>query len=227
MLKAKTKKAAVLFSGGKDSCLALHKAKLAGWEIKFLLNVFPKTKDSFMFHKPDLDLLARQAEELGLELIVKETSGEKELELEDLKDLIDSIKDKIDAIVVGGIASSYQGERIKKICSELDLKFYAPLWNYSSEQIWKELLDEVFEVILTKIACEGLPKEMLGKIIGKKELEELKKLSEKFKFRLDFEGGEAETAVVWMPEFKKDIKIKFNIKSEGEYRHYIEITEII
>jgi len=226
MLKAKTKKAAVLFSGGKDSCLALHKAKLAGWEIKFLLNVFPKTKDSFMFHKPDLDLLARQAEELGLELIVKETSGEKELELEDLKDLIDSIKDKIDAIVVGGIASSYQGERIKKICSELDLKFYAPLWNYSSEQIWKELLDEVFEVILTKIACEGLPKEMLGKIIGKKELEELKKLSEKFKFRLDFEGGEAETAVLWMPGFKKHIKIKFDIYSEGEHRHFLDIIKI-
>ena len=179
-----------------------------------------------MFHKPDLDLLARQAEELGLELIVKETSGEKELELEDLKDLIDSIKDKIDAIVVGGIASSYQGERIKKICSELDLKFYAPLWNYSSEQIWKELLDEVFEVILTKIACEGLPKEMLGKIIGKKELEELKKLSEKFKFRLDFEGGEAETAVLWMPGFKKHIKIKFDIYSEGEHRHFLDIIKI-
>src|SRR3989344_4558223 len=107
MSNAKTKKAAVLFSGGKDSCLALHKAKLDGWEIKFLLNVFPKTKDSFMFHKPDLDLLARQAEELDIELIVKETLGEKERELEDLKSLINSVKDKIDAIMVGGIASSY------------------------------------------------------------------------------------------------------------------------
>ena len=69
MLKAKTKKAAVLFSGGKDSCLALHKAKLAGWEIKFLLNVFPKTKDSFMFHKPDLKLLKKYFPFLALSIL--------------------------------------------------------------------------------------------------------------------------------------------------------------
>lgn len=226
MLKAKTKNAAVLFSGGKDSCLALHKAKQDGWEIKFLLNVFPTTKDSFMFHKPDLDLLARQAEELGIGLIVLESKGEKEKELKDLKQLIEQVKDKVDAIVVGGIASSYQGERISKICNELGLEFYAPLWDYSSEQIWGELLDGGFEVILTKISCEGLPKEMLGKIIDKKKFNELKKLSEKFKFRLDFEGGEAETAVLFMSGFKKHIKIKFDIYSEGEHRHFLDILKI-
>lgn len=226
MSKVKTKKAAVLFSGGKDSCLALHKAKQEGWEIKFLLNVFPTTKDSFMFHKPDLDLLSRQAEELGIGLIVLESKGKKEKELKDLKQLMEKVRDKVDVIVLGGIASSYQGGRIKKICSELGLKFYAPLWNYSSEQIWKELLDSGFEVILTKIACEGLPKDMLGKVIGRKEFEELKKLSEKFKFRMDFEGGEAETAVLWMPGFKKHIKIKFDIYSEGEFRHFMKIIKI-
>ena len=47
-------------------------------------------------------------------------------------------------------------------------------------------------------------------------------LAEKYKFRLDFEGGEAETAVLFMPGFKEKIKIKFNIKSEGDYRHWIE-----
>ena len=226
MLKSKTKNAAVLFSGGKDSCLALHKAKQEGWEIKFLLNVFPKTKDSFMFHKPDLDLLARQAEELDIELIVKETSGEKERELEDLKSLINSVKDKIDAIVVGGIASSYQGGRIKKICSELGLEFYTPLWDYNSEEIWDELFSNGFEVILMKISTEGIGKEWIGKIIDKKKFDELKKLSEKYKFRLDFEGGEAESAVLFMPEFKKHIKIKFDSYSEGEYRHFIDIKKI-
>lgn len=225
-MKSKNKKAAVLFSGGKDSCLALHKAKLKRYEMKYLLCVFPKTKDSFMFHKPDLDLLARQAEELGIELIVRESPGEKEKELEDLKELINGVKDKIDGIVVGGIASSYQGERIKKICYELGLEFYAPLWAYKGEQIWKELLDEGFEIILTKIACEGLDKEWLGKIIGKKEFETLKKLSEKFKFRIDFEGGEAETAVLFMPGFKKHIKIKFDTYSEGEHRHFMKIKEV-
>jgi ABC transporter with metal-binding/Fe-S-binding domain ATP-binding protein len=219
-------KLAVLFSGGKDSCLALHKAKQEGNEIRYLLTILPENFDSFMFHKPHPVLLKKQAERLGIELAVGKSKGEKEKELEDLKELIMRIKDDVDGIVVGGIASSYQGKRIKKICEELDLKFVAPLWEYDSEEIWKELLDEGFKVILTKISCEGIPKEFLGKIIDETKLEELKKLGKKYKFRIDFEGGEAESAVLGMPEFKKDIKIRFDIKDEGEYRHYIQLEEV-
>ena len=62
------------------------------------------------------------------------------------------VKDKIGVIVVGGIDSSYQGSRIKKICDKFDLEFYAPIWDYKEEDIWKELLKERFKVILTKIS---------------------------------------------------------------------------
>ena len=215
------RRSAILFTGGKDSCLALHLAKQRGYDIKYLLTIIPKNFDSFMFHKPDLGLLEKQAEMLGIKLITQKTKGEKERELEDLGKLIEKIKNKVDILVVGGIASSYQTKRIKKICSELNLGFYAPLWNYKSEQIWRELLKENFKIILTKISCEGLNGEWLGKVIDKKKLEELKRLGKKYGFRIDFEGGEAETAVLGMPEFKKDIKIKFDIKSEGECRHFL------
>lgn len=218
-------KLGVLFSGGKDSCLALHKAKKEH-EIRYLLNVIPVNPDSFMFHKPYPKLLRKQAEMLDIELITVESKGEKEKELEDLKKLIEKVKEKVEGIVVGGIASSYQGKRIKKICEELGLDFVAPLWDYDSEDIWRELLDNGFKVILTKISCEGIGKEWLGRIIDEKRFEELRKLSEKHKFRVDFEGGEAESAVLGMPEFKKDIKIKFDIKDEGEYRHFIELKEV-
>ncbi len=224
------KSVGILFSGGKDSCLALHKAKQKGYNTEALLNVFPETSDSFMFHKPNLNLLFKQAEKLGIELIVKGTKGEKEKELEDLKELIKIAKEKkkIQGIVVGGIKSSYQGKRIKKICFELELEFIAPLWDYTPEKLWKELLDEKFKVILTKISCEGLSKNFLGKIIDEKIFNELKEHSEKYGFRLDFEGGEAETSVLGMPEFKnkKDIKIDFTIKSQGEYRHFLKIKKI-
>jgi len=220
----KTKTCAVLFTGGKDSCLALDMVRKK-YNVKFLLSIIPKNPDSFMFHKPNQELLEKQAEMLGLPLITKESSGKKEKELEDLKKLLKLVKDEIDVIVVGGIASSYQGKRIKRICKELGLEFYAPLWNYSVEEIWRELLKRKFKVILIKISCEGLEKEWLGKIIDKERFKELKKLSEKYKFRLDFEGGEAETSVLYMPGFKKEIKIKYNVKSEGKYRHFLKIKQ--
>ncbi len=74
---------AVLFSGGKDSCLALHKVLQQGKEVQYLLNVSPKNEDSFMFHKPDLKFLKIQAKELGIELIIQESEGKEEEDSED------------------------------------------------------------------------------------------------------------------------------------------------
>lgn len=219
-------KLALLFSGGKDSCLALHKVIEEGHEVLYLLNIDAENKDSFMFHKPDLKLLKKQAEELGIKLIIRKSRGEKERELCDLRNLILKVKDQVEGIVVGGIASSYQGSRVKKICDELRLKFIAPLLDYDSDMLWGELLDEGFEVILTKISCEGIDKSWIGKIIDKKNFLELKKLAEKYKFRLDFEGGEAETSVLFMPEFKNKIKIDFEVISEDNYRHFLKLKKI-
>ena len=221
------KKCAVLFSGGKDSCLALHIALEKGYDIKYLLSIVPKNFDSFMFHKPYLNLVEKQAEMLDIDLIIGGSEGVEEKELKDLMGLIEKVKDNVDMIVVGGIASNYQGERIKKICSELGLEFYAPLWDLKGDDVWKKLLKENFKVILTKVSCDGFGKEWLGEIMDNEKLKDLKKLSEKHKFRIDFEGGEAESAVLGMPEFEKDIKIKFNVKSDGEHRHFISDLEVV
>jgi diphthine-ammonia ligase len=213
---------AVLFSGGKDSCLALHKVLKEGHEVSYLLNIYPQNFDSFMFHKPYLNVLKRQAGELGIKLVIGESAGEKEKELEDLKKLIEEVKDEVEGIVVGGIASSYQGTRVKKICEEIGLKFIAPILDYSPEKVWEELLEGNFEVILSKIACEGLSKDWIGRVINKENFEEFKNLGEKYKFRIDFEGGEAESLVLDMPGFKKRIEIGFSVESEGSYRHFMK-----
>ena len=85
-MKKTNKKAAVLFSGGKDSCLALHMALKQGYDVRYLLCVIPENFDSFMFHKPNLELLEKQAEMLGLSdnLIIVKSRGEEEKELGDL-----------------------------------------------------------------------------------------------------------------------------------------------
>lgn len=224
----KARKAAVLFSGGKDSCLALHIAKMNGYDIRYLLSIIPESKDALLYHTPDMKLLRKQADCLGVKLIIQRAKFGEKKELDGLRKLLVRVRGKVDVIIVGGIASSYQAKRFKKEIEKLRLKVYAPLWNFSAEKLWKKLLNEDFEVILTKIACEGLKKEHLGKIIDEKMFLELKKLSEKYRFRLDFEGGEAETAILFMPGFKnkKHIKIKFSIKSEGKYRHFLDILEV-
>ena len=219
-------KLSVLFSGGKDSCLALHKVLRGGHDVISLLNIYPKNPDSFMFHKQNPDLLDVQVKRLGMEMISFESEGIEEKELEDLKKLVRKVKDDVDGIVVGGIASSYQGKRVKKICDEFGLEFVAPLWDYEPEKLWEELLGENFEVVMIKIACDGIGKEWLGRIINKENFAELKQLSERYKFRLDFEGGEAETAVLSMPEYSSKIKIDFETESEDKYCHLMKIANV-
>ena len=218
----KKEKVGILFSGGKDSSLALF--KYGKEKVDVLLSIMPESKDSWMFHKPDLMLLKKQAEMLNLPLIIQKSKLSKEKELGDLKKLIK--ESKIKKLVIGGLASNYQGSRIKKICEELGVELIAPLWDYNWEKLWEELLDNNFKVIITKIACEGIPREFIGKIIDRERFKILEKLSKKYKFRLDFEGGEAETVVLHMPGFKNQINLDYIIESEDKYRHFIKIRNV-
>ncbi len=70
----------VLFSGGKDSTLALHIAAQKE-TVACLITVESKNVESFMFHTPNIDMTTMQAEALGLPLVKVETEGQKEAEL--------------------------------------------------------------------------------------------------------------------------------------------------
>ena len=218
------KSAALLFTGGKDSCLALLKARQNGYDIKYLLAILPSSFDSWMWHKPFLALLNAQAKALGIPLITQKSKTQKEKEVLDLEKLLKKAKD-IDYVLTGGIASNYQRERIEKTAKKFNLKVVNPLWGMKAIDVWQESLKNKFEIILTKIACEGIGPEWLGKIIDKKLFNELTELSKKYGFSLEFEGGGAETEVLDMTLFKKKIEIDFETKSETPYRHFLIIKK--
>ncbi|MEM0481069.1 MAG: diphthine--ammonia ligase [Candidatus Aenigmatarchaeota archaeon] len=219
-------KLAILFSGGKDSTYTVYKALKEKHEIKYLITVIPKNKDSYMFHTACLNLPKIQAKLIGIEYLEIEVSGQKEKEVEELKQFLEKIKNEIDAIGAGAIKSKYQRERIEKIAKELNLKTFFPLLNKNCYEHWKEILNLGFKVIITKISTYGIPEKFLGKVIDNEALEELKVLSEKYGFDLCFEGGEAETLVLDSPIFSKEIVLKnFEIKKESN-SFWIEIKEI-
>jgi len=199
----------VLFSGGKDSCYAAYLAQKQGNELACLITIVSENPESYMFHTPSINQTKNQARAMNIPLLIQKTKGEKELELKDLENAIKQAKEKhgINAIVTGALHSEYQASRIQKICDKLGLQCINPLWHKDEEEYWKELFENNFEVMITAVASEGLDKRWLGKIINKKEFEELRDLSKKFKFHLAFEGGEAETFIIDCPLFEKKIKI--------------------
>ena len=67
----------------------------------------------------------------------------------------------------------------------------------------KKLLDDNFRFIISSVSTDGLDNTWLGKEITFDNLKILEDLSKKFKFNLNFEGGEAETFVINCPNFSK------------------------
>jgi len=202
-------KCAVLFSGGKDSCYSTYLAKQKGYEIKCLISVFSKNKESYMFHIPCISQTKKQARVMKIPLLIQKTKGKKETELKDLKKAISKAKEKfrIQAIVTGAIKSNYQAKRIKKICKDLNLKCFNPLWHKDEFEYLNELIKSRFEIIIVGVSAYPLDNSWLGKKINDDFIDEIKKLHEKYKIHPAGEGGELETFVLNCPLFKKGLKI--------------------
>ncbi len=196
---------AVLFSGGKDSTFAVWHCLQKRMDVKYLVTMEPKSKESYMFHYPNIRWTKLQAESMGIRQRVHQTSGEKEKEVKDLVAAIRPIRHDIDALAAGGLASNYQADRIGKAANGLGLKTIMPLWKIEPAKYWKMLLNAGFEVIIAGVSAEGLDEGWLGKIIDWHAFRELKTLSKKFRFHLGFEGGEAETFVTDCPVFRKKL----------------------
>lgn len=196
---------AALVSGGKDSALALHRALKQGYKVKYLVTMIPQRSDSWMFHYPNIHLADFLAEAVGIPLVKGETSGVKEIELEDLKRLLADLQ--VDGVVTGAIMSQYQKKRIDRICQELNLKSIAPLWHENPQKLLTEMADLKFEVLIVGVYAYGFDVTWLGRKINQKTISDLTKLSKKYKISVVGEGGEYETLVLDAPFFKKRIQL--------------------
>ncbi|MCS7097871.1 MAG: diphthine--ammonia ligase [Candidatus Methanomethyliaceae archaeon] len=197
---------AILYSGGKDSNLALYYLIKENYEIAFLLTVIPNKFDSWMFHRPNVELAKVQAECLNLPWQYVNVSGEKDFELYELKTFLSSIRG-IDGIATGVIASKYQKEKIEDLCKNLNLKPIFPLWGKSELLLLKEIVSLNFEVYFTSVSAEGIGKEWLGRRLDMESINLLMRIRERYGINISGEGGEYETFVCNSPLFKMRIKI--------------------
>lgn len=219
-------KLGLLFSGGKDSYLALQYASEEN-EISCLLTLESKKEDSWMFHTPAIEWTKLQAEAMGLNHLTKETSGIKEEELGDLKSIIESAVSKysIEGIVTGALASVYQSTRIQKICNELNLWCFNPLWQMPQNVLLQELISNNIVSIITGVAAEPFDASWLGRLIDSNCIDNLLTLESSHKINPAGEGGEIESFVINAPLFTKSISVTKSQKYYSNFSGRLEIQE--
>ncbi len=212
---------AALVTGGKDSVLALYRAQKLGHDVEVLATMIPKRSDSYMFHFPNIHLTDHLSGAVGIPLVKAETAGIKEKELDDLKKLLASLD--VEGVVSGAVSSSYQKERIERICQELNLKSVTPLWHEDPLELLREMIELGFKAIFVGVYAYGFDQSWLGREINSATLEKLVELHEEYGISLVGEGGEYETLVLDAPFFKKRIKI---LQSETTYEDYTGVLRV-
>lgn len=196
-------KLAALTSGGKDSNAALYRMQRRNNQISCLVTLRSDNRESYMFDvKKEESVVEEQAEELEIPLVIQETEGEKEEELEDMKEGLRRAKEEygVEGVVAGALASTYQRDRVEKVAEELGLKVFSPLWQENQEHYMRWLIREGFEIEITEVAARGLEESWEGKVLDEESVEELIELSREYGFNAAGEGGEYETRVVEFPE---------------------------
>ena len=202
-------KVGILFSGGKDSTYSAYLTKKEGYEICCLISIISENPESYMFHTPSIDRVREQAKVMDIPLVIVKTKGEKEKELKDLERAIErAVRDfGIEGIVSGAVESVYQASRIQKICNNLDLECFNPLWQKGQIELLEDLIRERFEIVLSGVFAYPFDEEWLGRKIDKRFVKDMKKMQEKFGISPSGEGGEFESLVLYCPLFKKKLKI--------------------
>ncbi len=197
-------KLAALISGGKDSSFAINKAMQEGHVVTNLVTIMPANEDSYMFHSTNIHLTGLISEACGIPLTSVASSGEKEQELNDLKEALCRVK--VDGVAIGAIASEYQASRVRRICDELGLSMYAPLWHHEPETLLREMI-KCMDIRIVKVAAGGMDESWLGRKFDEKLIEDLKALNRKYRVHIAGEGGEYETLVLDAPYYKKRINL--------------------
>jgi diphthine-ammonia ligase len=208
----------VLFSGGKDSVFACYRA-MQKETVACLITLVSENEESYMFHTPNIRRTDLQAEAMDLPLLSWHTLGEKEEELQDLKDAIAAAKKRygIEGIVTGAIESVYQASRVQRICRDLDLWCFNPLWQIDQVDYLRQLLSEGFQVIITGVFAYPFDSSWVGALLTEDRVLKLEALQKRYQINPSGEGGELETFVLDGPLFKKRIHI---LKAATAYENY-------
>ncbi|MCQ8893035.1 MAG: diphthine--ammonia ligase [Methanolinea sp.] len=215
----------VLCSGGKDSLYACFRAMQAE-EVVCLITIVPANPESYMFHTPNLHVVPLQATAAGLPLVSRESRGEKEEELIDLAGAISAAREShgIEGVVSGALMSVYQSSRVQRVCRELDLWCFNPLWYYDPRRYMGDLVASGFSVVISAVCAEPFDESWLGRRLDRDALSTLEAYSRDFGISLAGEGGEYETLVLDTPFFRKRIVIEESDTRYGNFRGSLCVT---
>ena len=190
--------AAVLWTGGKDSCLALHEACALGYSIGSLVTFGPPAA---AFRAHPIPFLQKQAEAMGLAHRMIELMPPLE---QGYQRAFRFIRDElgVSQLITGDIDEiGTHPNWVKTIAGSLGLNVVMPLWKRERTIVMDSLIANNYRVLFSYVRHPWLGPEWVGRELTETSLGELKRVSMETGMDLCGEQGEYHTLVLDGPMF--------------------------
>jgi uncharacterized protein (TIGR00290 family) len=199
------------WSGGKDSCFALMKAKEAGYIPRVLLNVLNEAGKISRSHGIPLNILQAQANAAHLPIHAIRSSWEHyetnfTSALQQLK-----VEHDLSAAIFGDIDLQAHRDWEEMVCANASLKAILPLWQQDRADLVVQMLNAGIKTMI--VSCnEQMGEGFLGKILDLKLVQQLNDAG----VDVCGENGEFHTLVLDCPLFSRPLDVEIAGRAKHE-----------
>ncbi|MFO8233934.1 MAG: diphthine--ammonia ligase [Bacteroidales bacterium] len=155
------------WSGGKDCMLALYRMLNNNrHEVLYLVNMCDQETHQSRSHGLISELIKKQAESIGVSILQKGT---------DFKDYENNLKQVISRLKIQGVEGGIFGDIylqehrdwIERVCSEMQVKSFFPLWKENTGELLEEFIDLGFRATIVSVRKDKMSKDWLGRKLDK------------------------------------------------------------
>lgn len=193
-------KVAVSWSGGKDGALAALRAREAGHEVAWLLNLVDPVTGRDRAHGLREDILQAQAEACGIPIVQREASIEHYEAV--FRQAVGELREAgLEGVVFGDIDFAPHREWGERVCGDLRVEALYPLWDLPHEAVVAEVLAWDLRAMVVA-ARRDLGRPWLGRFLDNAFVDDLHDHPD---VSPAGEGGEFHTLVVGGPMFRRPL----------------------
>jgi uncharacterized protein (TIGR00290 family) len=153
-----------MWSGGKDSCLALMRAQRQKLVVTTLVNIYDQATGRVRFHATRRELIQAQAAALGIALLQPATTPEA-YERTFVTMLGELARRGIRGVILGDIHLADVRAWFEERVSAARLEHVEPLWQEPSRALLEEFISSGCQAVVTCVELAKLPGSWLGRAL--------------------------------------------------------------
>ena len=192
------------WSGGKDSCLAFHRAVMAGGKPSCLFSMLTEGGERSRSHGLAREVLLAQTSAIGTNIVFRAASW-RAYETA----FLDGLMEMKDTGASFGVFGDIDGERnlewVRNVCRTAGIIPHEPLWKAARRDILAEFISAGFKAAIVSVKGELLGPDFLGRFLDMELVRELESLG----VDASGENGEYHTVVTDGPVFSVPLALEW------------------